>query len=247
MNSEKAIESIKFLLNSVSKLSERFLESKEATRRSFEKVGQDIDDLLRRLKLVEDDALNWRDQQLVISDKMVREPVELPIKPGQEKQLIPAINLPNEAILEAYRNSPVLLQPFSRSCSISARTLSGMIDEIEIEVFAQGSTWIIETQDGNWLVLPRPGMLTRRSQIQSLARLFEIKDDPELPAELELLEPGRANVVEHGRRWYLAAKGRIGLQSDPLQLSLESRLKNLEERLRAMEERPLMPPPPPRP
>jgi hypothetical protein len=169
MNSEKVIESVKFLLNSVSKLSDRFLESKEATRRSFENVKQDIDDLLRRMKLIEDDALNWRDQQLVISDKTVRESVELPIKPGQEKQLIPAVNLPTEAILETYRNNPVLLQPFSRPCSISGRTLSGMIDEIEIEVFAQGSTWIIETQEGNWLVLPKPGMLTRRSQMQSLS------------------------------------------------------------------------------
>jgi hypothetical protein len=67
-------------------------------------------------------------------------------------------------------------------------------------------------------------------------RLFEVEAEVVLPAELELLEPGKANVVEFGRRWYLGTKGRIGLQQDALQVSLENRLRSLELRLKTLEE-----------
>lgn len=158
MDSSKVVDSIKFLLNSVSKLSDRFLDSNEATRRSFEHVRQDVDDLLERLGRVETDLLNWRDQQLIAAEHSeVRQP-ELPVKPGQEKLAIPALNLPLDVILETYRTSPALLQPFARACSVSGRTLSGMVSEVELEVFAQGTTWIVETQDGEWLLFPRPGL-----------------------------------------------------------------------------------------
>jgi hypothetical protein len=235
MNSDKVVDSIKFLLNSVSKLSDRFLESNEATKRSFEHVRQDVDDLLERLGRVEADLVNWRDQQLIAGDHSEVRQAVLPVKPGQEKLAIPPLNLPLDGILETYRTSPALLQPFARACSVSGRTLSGMVSEVELEVFAQGTTWIVESQDGEWLLFPRPGLVTRRSQIQSLERLFEIEAEPEPPAVLELLDPGRANVVEYGRRWYLAAKGRLGLQPDPLQVSLENRLRLLELRLQSLE------------
>ncbi len=177
-----------------------------------------------------------RDEQLVAAEPSVIRKPELPVKPGQENAAIPALNLPLDKILETYWTSPSLLQPFARACSVSGRTLSGMFPEVELEVFAQGMTWIVETQDGEWLLFPRPGLVNRRSQIQSLERLFEIEAEAEPPAVLELLEPGRVNVVEYGRRWYLGAKGRLGLQSDPLQVSLENRLRQLECRLKAIEE-----------
>jgi hypothetical protein len=66
---------------------------------------------------------------------------------------------------------------------------------VELEVFAQGTTWIIETQDGDWVLLPRPGMLQRRTHVESLGRMFELEVESALPAELELLEPGMATVV----------------------------------------------------
>jgi len=235
MDSDKVVDSIKFLLNSVSKLSDRFLESNEATRRSFNHVRQDVDDLQERLGRLESDLVDWRDQQLKAADHSPSRQPELPVKPGQEKIVIPALNLPLNGILETYQTSPSLLQPFSRACSVSGRTLSGMISEVELEVFAQGTTWIVETQDGEWLLFPRPGLVNRRSQIQSLERLFEIEAEAELPAVLELLEPGRVNVVEYGRRWNLGAKGRLGLQADPLQVSLENRLRNIEARLKDIE------------
>jgi hypothetical protein len=236
MDSDKVVDSIKFLLNSVSKLSDRFLESNEATRRSFNHVRQDVDDMLQRLGRLEADLLVWRDQQLKAAAYSVSPQPELPVKAGQDKMAIPALNLPLDGILETYRTSPSLLQPFARACSVSGRSLSGMISEVELEVFAQGTTWIVETQAGEWLLFPRPGLVSRRSQIQSLVRLFDIEEEAEPPALLELLEPGRLNVVEYGRRWYLGAKGRLGMQSDPLQVSLENRLRQLEFRLKAIEE-----------
>ena len=52
-----------------------------------------------------------------------------------------------------------------------------------------------------------------------------------LPAEIELLSLSTATVVEHGRRWYLKNKGDIGIQSNPLQRSLEQRLRKIEDQL----------------
>ena len=115
--------------------------------------------------------------------------------------------MPLGGLLDVYRNSPALLQPFARPCSISGKTLSGEISEIELEVFSQGTTWVIETQDGEWVLVPRPGMLQRQKQVEGLGRLFEISVDGVLPAEVELLRAGATTVIEHGRRWYLKQKG----------------------------------------
>jgi hypothetical protein len=114
---------------------------------------------------------------------------------------------------------------------VSGRTLSGSIPEVELEVFAQGATWIIETQYADWILLPRPGLLQRQTQVESLGRLFEIEGESPLPAELELLRPAMATVVEHGRRWYLKEKGTVGVHSDPLQSSMEQRIRLLERKL----------------
>jgi hypothetical protein len=235
MDSEKIVDSVRFLLSSVSKLTDRFVESNEASRRSYDRLRQDIDGLADRLGKVETDLANSRDHQLMSAVNADLRPSELPVKPGDEKQAIPSLNLPLDGILDTYRTSPALLQPFARPCSISGRTLSGKISEVELEVCAQGSSWLIVSHDGDWLLFPRPGLITRRSQIKSLERLFEIDAEPVPPAVPELLEPGRANVVEYGRRWYLGKKGRIGLQPDTLQVSLENRLRQLETRLRTLE------------
>lgn len=236
MDQQKITDTLKFLLSSVSKLSDRFLELTNSTRSSFEDVADDIENLTERIGRIESDLANWRDQQLIADQHDKTRVKELPIKPGQEKLLIPALNLPYERIIETYTSSPALLQPFARSCSVSGKTLSGMIDEVELETFAQGTTWLIETVEGKWLLFPKPGLINRRSQIQSLLRLFEIEGESETPAELELLEPGRAEAVEHGRRWYLSSKGRIGLQADLQRPSLESRMNLLEARLKRLED-----------
>lgn len=235
MESDKAVESIRFLLSSVSKLSERFLDTNDSTQRSFDHVRQDIDDLIKRLGRIEADLVNWRDKTLLGDEISKQRSLDLPVKAEHEKLLIPPLNLPIEGIVDAYRITPALLQPFARPCSVSARTLNGTIVDVEIEVFAQGIGWMIETQDGEWLLLPRPGLLKRRSQYKSLERLFQLEAEPEVPAELELLKPGRARVIEHGRRWYLSDKGRLGVHSDPLQQSLENRLRRMEERLKILE------------
>ena len=230
MESDKLTESVKFLLKSVRQLSDRFVESSGNVARSFSSVEKDVADLAYRLERVEAELLNGRDRELAETDAM-RRPTELPVAPDQKDRIIPALNLPLEGILEVYRNTPILLQPFSRPCSVSGRTLSGEITEIELEVFAQGTTWIIETLDAEWLLVPKPGMLERQTQIESLNRFFDVKSKSSLPGEIELLEPGRAIAVESGRRWYLKDKGSIGTHADPLQISLEQRIRRLEEKL----------------
>ena len=230
MDTDRLIDSVKFLLKGVRQLSDRFVETNENIARSFEKVSKNIGDLSDRIDQIEAELQNLRDQELIAVDSSRRSP-ELPVRSDQQDLVIPVLNLPIEAILDVYRNTPVLLQPFARACSVSGRTLSGTISEVELEVFAQGTTWIIETQDGDWMLFPRPGLLQRQTQIESLGRFFEVQAEPPLPAELDLLMPGTATVVQHGRRWYLKEKGEIGVHSDPLQRSLELRIRLLEQRL----------------
>ena len=233
MDTERLVDSVKFLLKSVRQISDRFVETHENLSRSFDSVRGDVSDIETRLKKLEGELLNLKDQMLVAADQQRKSP-ELPIKEDHQDRLIPALNLPHDSVLDVYRTTPALLEPFARSVSISGRTLSGSIDEIELEVFAQGTTWVIELQDGEWLLLPRPGMLERQAQLESLSRLFEVSMDDPLPGQVDLLQPGVAVVVEYGRRWYLKQKGCVGIQADPLQSSLESRLRSIEDRLSAM-------------
>ena len=230
MDVDKLIDSVKFLLKSVRQLSDRFVETNEKISRSFESVREDVVELTERLQKIDSELQNIRDQQLIAVDS-TRRALELPVRPDQQELLIPALNLPLDALLDVYRNTPALLQPFARACSVSGRTLGGSISEVELEVFAQGATWIIETQDAEWILLPRPGLLQRQTQVESLGRLFVIEVESPLPAELDLLRPGMATVVEHGRRWYLKEKGAFGIHSDPLQRSMEQRIKLLEQKL----------------
>ena len=232
MDTDRLVDSVKFLLKSVRQLSDRFVETHENLSRSFDSVRGDVSDIETRLKKLEGELLNLKDQMLVAADQQRKSP-ELPIKEDHQDRLIPALNLPHDSVLDVYRTTPALLEPFSRSVSISGRTLSGSIDEIELEVFAQGTTWVIELQDGEWLLLPRPGMLERQTQVESLSRLFELSIDHPLPGRVELLSPGSAVVVEHGRRWYLKERGQIGVLTDPLQASIEGRLRRLEERIQS--------------
>ena len=230
MDSEKLIDSVKFLLKSVRQLSDRFVDSSEGITRNFEKVCAGISELADRVDKLDTEFLHLRDQELIRSEGPRLMP-ELSVRPDQQDQLIPALNLPFDALLDVYRNTPSLLQPFARACSVSGRTLSGSISEVELEAFAQGTTWIIETLDADWVLLPRPTLLQRQTQIESLGRLFELENEASLPAEIDLLRPGMCTVVEHGRRWYLKEKGLLGVHSDPLQRSLEVRIRLLEQQL----------------
>lgn len=230
MNEDKIVESVKFLLKSLRQLSDHVVETDDKVSLGFDEVCKDVARLIERLDRLELELQNRRDQELITSDSPRREP-ELPVRPDSKEYVVPSLNLPSEGLIDVYRTTPALLQPFARPCSVSGRTLSGAITEIELEVFAQGTTWMVETQDGDWLLLPRPGMLQRQTQVESLGRLFELATDAVLPAEIELLKPGVATVVEHGRRWYLKEKGLLGVHADPLQHSLEKRLQALEVRL----------------
>lgn len=230
METDKLIDSVRFLLKSVGQLSDRFVETNENISLSFQSVREDVSDLAERFAQLDAELQNLRDLELIKADGSRPLP-ELPIKPQQKDLLIPALNLPVDSLLDIYRNYPALLQPFSRPCSVSGRTLSGSIAEVELESFAQGTTWIIETVDAEWLLLPRPGILQRQTQLESLSRFFEIEVETPLPAEIDLLNPATATVVEHGRRWYLKDKGSIGVHSDPLQHSIEQRIRLLEQKL----------------
>ena len=235
MESSKLIDSVKFLLKSVQQLSDRFVEANQGISNSFDQVFADRKEILSRLHDLEEEVSEMRDQQLIGIDRSARTAPQLPVKDEQKERLFPSLNLPIESVLDVYRNTPALLEPFARPCSVSGKTLSGEIKEIELEVFAQGTTWIIELQNGDWVLVPRPGTLQRQTQLDGLSRIFSIRDEGALPAEVDLLSLSTATVIEHGRRWYLKDKGQIGVHPNPLEQSLELRLRQIEAKLDLMQ------------
>ena len=234
MESQKLIDSVKFLLKSVQQLSDRFVEANQGISNTLDKVFADSKEVSNRLQDIEVEVSEIRDQQLMGGDRSFRASPQLPVTDEQRERLFPSLNLPIESVLDVYRNTPALLEPFARPCSVSGKTLSGEIKEIELEVFAQGTTWIIELQNGDWVLVPRPGMLQRQTQLDGLSRIFSIQDEGALPAEVDLLSLSTATVIEHGRRWYLKDKGQIGVHPNPLEQSLELRLRQIEAKLDLM-------------
>ena len=159
---------------------------------------------------------------------------ELPVKDDDQQHRIPTLNMPLEGLLDVYRNTPALLQPFARPCSISGKTLSGEISEIELEVFAQGTTWVIETKTVNGYLFQGLACFSAKNRWKDWDDCLRFPLMAFCPLRLSLLKAGSATVIEHGRRWYLKQKGEIGIQSDPLQRSIESRLLRLEQKLEAL-------------
>ena len=233
MDESRLVESIKYLLSSVKKLTDSFVAMEKRVTLSFEKLAADVDNLLERIELLEKKSIDLRDGD-PLSGRPPRT-TELPVSPETNEHLVPRLNLPLDGILDVYATTPMLLEPFSRPCSVTGRTLSGEIDEVELEVFTQGTTWAVESLEGAWLLVPRPGSLERRTQLETLERLYTIEGVKELPVLLQLIEPAKAVVVQHGRRWQLSQKGRLSVNPDPLRVSMDERLLNLEERLAKLE------------
>lgn len=233
MEESRLVESIKYLLSSVKKLTDSFVAMEKRVTLSFENLAADVDNLLERIELLEKKSIDLRD-----CDPLTGRPprtTELPVNPEMKEQLVPRLNLPLDGILDVYATTPMLLEPFSRPCSVTGRTLTGEIDEVELEVFTQGTTWAVESLEGAWLLVPRPGSLERRTQLETLERLYAIEGVKELPVLLQLIEPAKAVVVQHGRRWQLSQKGRLSVNPDPLRVSMDERLLNLEDRLAKLE------------
>jgi len=203
-------------------------------RRGFSDVGGDVEELERRLAAIEAQLLGISD--LSLSLQRERAP-DLPVVDATSDRVIPALNLPLETILDVYVSAPVLLEPFSRPCALSARTLNDQTDLVELEVTAYAMTWVIETADLGWLLVPRPGMLERTHQLQSLRRLFEINGGEHLPATLQLLQPAVLESVVLGQKWQLVAPGILDARPDPTQVSFGERLLKIEDRLAALEQR----------
>ena len=233
MDESRLVESIKYLLSSVKKLTDSFVAMEKRVTLSFENLAADVDNLLERIELLEKKSIDLRDGD-PLSGRPPRT-TELPVSPETREQLVPRLNLPLDGILDVYATTPMLLEPFSRPCSVTGRTLSGEIDEVELEVFTQGTTWAVESLEGAWLLVPRPGSLERRTQLETLERLYTIEGVKELPVLLQLIEPAKAVVVQHGRRWQLSQKGRLSVNPDPLRVSMDERLLKLEDRLAKLE------------
>ncbi len=235
MEDSKIVESLKFLLSSVKKLSDSFINTEKKLTGSFDSVAGDVLDLKERIEWLENQLVDFSDG-LLASARPPMTP-ELPVRPGSEERVVPVLNLPLQDILDVFASTPALLEPFSRPCSVSARTLGGEIEEVELEMFAQGSTWALEILGEAWMLLPKPGSLERRAQVKSLERLFEVEGVQELPATLHLLEPATALAVQHGRRWTLLQRGRLSVNPDPLRRSTAVQLEDLEQRLARLEAR----------
>lgn len=232
---DKIVQSIKFLLKSVKQLSDRFLQADAKQNQAMAAIHGDLSDLRERMEHLGGSQLEAAPTSSFVGGRQT--PPELPVRPDTANRLIPALNLSVTAILDVYANTPVLLEPFARPCGVSGRTLSGEIEAVELETFAQGTTWALETLDSGWLLVPRPGTLERVIQLQTLERLYDVDGSRDLPALLHLIRPASAQSVVFGRRWQLKTKGVLSTTADPLKSNPWARLAQLEERLVKLEAR----------
>jgi hypothetical protein len=230
---DKLVETVRFLAASARKLSDSFQDSESRVRRGFSEVAGDVEELDRRLAAVETQLLGISD--LSLSLQRERGP-ELPVVDATIDRIIPALNLPLETILDVYASAPILLEPFSRPCALSARTLNDQTDSVELEVTAYAMTWVIETGDLRWVLIPRPGMLERTHQLQSLKRLFQINGGDSLPATLQLRRPAILESIVLGQKWQLVKPGILDASPDPTRVPFGERLLQIENRLATLEQ-----------
>jgi hypothetical protein len=230
---DKLVETIRFLMASTRKLSDSFQESESRVRRGFSDVAEDVEEIEQRLAVVEAQLVGIRDQALSLHRQ--HQP-GLPVVETSTDRVIPALNLPLEKIIDVYVSAPILLEPFSRPCSLTAKTLNGETASIELEVTTQAMTWVLETSDLGWLLIPRPGLLERAHQLQSLQRLFNVKGSDYLPSQLQLLRPALLESVVLGQKWQLIEPGILDANPDPTQVSFGERLSKIEERIAFLEQ-----------
>lgn len=224
MTSRTTADAIDFLLESLLKVSDTVVGLRDR-----------FGDLETRLQSLEQRQLDLEDQ-IRIARQGPLEPTVLPARAGTEDRPVPTLNLPLEKVLEVYQEAPVLLAPFARPCALTARSLQGPPEPVELEVMPQGNYWVLELGDQSCWILPRPGLLERPGQLPSLEQLFAIENRRPLPAEIQVLALARALASEQGRRWILQEPGRLTMQLDPLRQPVVRQLSILQERLERLEQ-----------
>ena len=232
-NLDKLVETVRFLMASTRKLSDSFQESESRVRRGFSDVAEDVEEIDQRLAAVEAQLVGIRDKALSLHRQHLP---ELPVVETTTDRVIPALNLPLETILDVYASAPILLEPFSRPCALTAKTLNGETASIELESSPQALTWVLEAKDLGWLLIPRPGILERTHQLRTLQRLFKIKGGDCLPAQLQLLRTALLDSVVLGQKWQLVELGILDVNPDPTKVSFTERFSKIEERLAALEQ-----------
>jgi len=236
MEFEKVVESTKFLLKSIKRLSDHILEAESTSRRQLEQQAKQTEDLFLRLAVIETELRETQNliQRIIDEGKTIDQNSTSGIATRMEPY---AIGLAHETLLSTYDTAPSLLQPFARTCCVSKRSVVGTVSDTQIELDSEGVLWIFELIDGDWWIIPRPGSTARSSQQKNLQRIFEIHGNADGQDLLELIEAGKAMTVEYGRRWVLSKKGLLATHSDPLKQSLEKRIRNIESRLSKQEEK----------
>lgn len=135
---ERLVETVRFLMASTKKLSDAFQDSESRVKSSFENVGaRDVEEIERRPESVEEQLVEQRVVSLVIRRSSAP---ELPTALSSSARVIPVLNLSVEMIADVYVSAAALLEPFAKPCSLTARTLNGQTDEIELEVASQAMT-----------------------------------------------------------------------------------------------------------
>jgi hypothetical protein len=124
-------EIVRSLTISTRRLSDFFEDSESRDRRGSSDVGGDVEELERCLAAIEAQLLGISDHSLSLQRE--RTP-DLPVVAATADRAVPTLNLPLETILDVYASAPILLEPFSRPCALSARTLNDQTDSVELEV-----------------------------------------------------------------------------------------------------------------
>lgn len=233
MPQDSTVEAVSFLLKSVRQLADHLSTDREANDRAIRRLDQEIADTRACLESVEAFLLDYRDRYLKDAEQAAQE-YSLPVTDTSVSAVVPSLQFGISSLVDIYRSYSSLLQPFARPCSVSAKSLLGETDDVDLETSAQGPFWVFELDNGDWFVLPKPGLLERHSQLQSLQRLFNVNTDGTLPIDLDLISPASVSAIEYGRRWRLDAKGAIDQIRAIDGPSFEDRLRRLEEKVESI-------------
>ena len=233
MSQDRTVEAVSFLLTSVRQLADHLSSDREANDRAIRRLDQELADARACLQSVETFLLDYRDRYLKDAEQIVASDA-LPAANTSFSNVVPALDLGVASLVDIYRSYSSLLRPYARPCSLSANALLGETDDIDLETSSQGPFWVVELGEGDWYVLPKPGLLERSAQLQNLQRLFHVTNDGNLPFDLELITPASIIVIEYGRRWRLDSKGAVEQVCVTDGPSLEDRLRRLEAKVEMM-------------
>ncbi|MCP9784445.1 hypothetical protein KBY83_14195 [Cyanobium sp. WKJ7-Wakatipu] len=135
------------------------------------------------------------------------------------------LDIPIRKIIDIYSETPQVLQYCSKSASPKA-----IENAIILERKPNGNYWVIELAFQEFILLPKPTILSQSQSLESLSLLYEgVGHDASEEATFCWLEsPAYLYQITRHKRWALKMKGKIRSDKNPLCLGWHSQLASIQ-------------------